>query len=293
MIPYFEQPAWQVGPVTVYAFGVAVAVAIWAGLTVTERRFGRSGLDTGVGNRLAIWMVVGGLLGAHLFSVLLYVPDKLAADPWLLLRFWEDISSFGGILGGVIGGFMYLQLRRPALGPRSRLAYFDCIAFAFPGALAVGRLGCALAHDHPGGVTTFPLGISLETEAAQTYIGDLYAAAGSTLPVGFESMAFHDLGFYEFLFLSLVVTPAFIYWGRSPRPPGFFLAAFAILYLPVRFGLDLLRISDVRYISLTPAQWVAALILAALPFAVVRRRGLRLALTGLVIVLTASACWAG
>jgi hypothetical protein len=32
---------------------------------------------------------------------------------------------------------------------------------------------------------------------------------------------------------------------------------------PVRFAFDLLRIADVRYIGLTPAQWVAALTLAA------------------------------
>lgn len=93
MIPYFEQPALQLGPVTVYAFGIAVAVAVLVGLTVAEHRFDRSGLDSRIGARLAFWMLSGGLLGAHLFSVLLYFPEKVAADPWLLLRLWEDSAG--------------------------------------------------------------------------------------------------------------------------------------------------------------------------------------------------------
>ena len=43
-----------------------------------------------------------------------------------------------------------------------------------------------------------------------------------------------------------------------------FLAGFVALYMPVRFVLDFLRVSDVRYAGLTPAQWAAAASLAAL-----------------------------
>jgi hypothetical protein len=44
---------------------------------------------------------------------------------------------------------------------------------------------------------------------------------------------------------------------------------------------------------LTPAQWAAALITAALPFALVERRKIRLAISGAVILATAWACWGG
>lgn len=52
----------------------------------------------------------------------------------------------------------------------------------FPAALAIGRFGCALAHDHPGTVTTFPLAISLESDAAFDYIRGVYNAADLPLP---------------------------------------------------------------------------------------------------------------
>jgi hypothetical protein len=69
--------------------------------------------------------------------------------------------------------------------------------------------------------------------------------------------------------------------------------AFAALYLPIRFGFDILRVADVRYVGLTPAQWVAASIMAVLPFIVVRHRKLRFALTGAVIIAAGCACAAG
>jgi prolipoprotein diacylglyceryltransferase len=106
-------------------------------------------------------------------------------------------------------------------------------------------------------------------------------------------MGFHDLGLYDFLFLAVVVVPAFAYWDRRAKPPGFFLFAFVALYFPVRFGLDMLRVTDARYLGLTPAQWVAALTLAALPFVVARLRRLRFAITGAVLLATAWACWSG
>jgi phosphatidylglycerol:prolipoprotein diacylglycerol transferase len=293
MLPYFEQPVWRIGPIAIHAFGVAVAVAAWFGLTLVQRRFSRLGLDPVVGQRLGGWMLLGGLLGAHLFSVLFYFPHKLRDDPWLIVRVWEDISSFGGLLGGIAAALLFFATRERGENWQARIAYLDAIAFVFPGALAIGRVGCALAHDHPGTVTTFPLAISLRTNAALDYLSSVYRDAGRDLPQGASTMGFHDLGLYEFLFLSLIVVPFFIKWDRRRRPAGFFLVAFAALYLPVRFAFDMLRVADIRYAGLTPAQWVAAVVMAALPFVALRRRKLAFAITGVVILAAGWACVGG
>jgi phosphatidylglycerol:prolipoprotein diacylglycerol transferase len=293
MIPYLEQPSWRIGPLSIHAFGVAVAVAVLFAQWAVRRRLRRLSLDPALGERLGWWMLIGGLAGAHLFSVLLYFPHKLRDDPWLLLRAWEDISSFGGILGGVAGALLFFAIRATEDERRARLAYLDAVAFVFPAALGIGRVGCALVHDHPGAVTTFPLAISLRTDAALAFIRGTYDAAGRQLPQAARTMGFHDLGLYELLYLAVVVVPLFVLWDRRRRAPGFYLAAFAALYLPVRFVLDTLRVADSRYLGMTPAQWVAALVLAVLPFVAVRRRRLRPALTAVVILGTVWACRAG
>lgn len=292
MLPYFEQPVWQIGPLSIHAFGVAVAVALWFGLTFVQKRFERLDLDAQFGQRLGMWVLVGGIVGAHLLAVIFYFPDKLRHDPWLLLRVWEDISSFGGLLGGVAGALLFFATRARDEG-QARVAYVDAIAFVFPAALAIGRIGCALAHDHPGRVTSFPLALSLESNAALDYIRGYYQDAGLQLPQAASTMGFHDLGLYELLYLALVVVPLFLLWDRRRRPAGFYLVAFAALYMPVRFGLDMLRVADARYAGLTPAQWVAALVMTALPFVAVRNRTLRFAISGAVILAAGWACASG
>lgn len=277
MIPYVEQPSLDLGPLTVHAFGLIVAAAVFAGLAMGRRRFQRLGLDLALGEGMAGYAVVAGFVGAHLFSVLFYFPEKVAANPLVLLKFWEDISSFGSILGGLVGIWLFLRRRARHLDPRQRWAYVDVAAFVFPFSLAVGRIACALVHDHPGAVTAFPLAVSLERAEARAFIGGVYDAAGrlAELPPAavLATLGFHDLGWYELLYLAAIVLPAFLLLDRRPRPPGFFLGAFVLFYAPVRFGLDFLRVSDVRYAGLTPAQWVALAMLVALLLAIARRRG--------------------
>jgi phosphatidylglycerol:prolipoprotein diacylglycerol transferase len=270
MVPYFEQPVIRLGPLSIHAFGIAVAVALWVGVSLAQRRFALVGLQPRVGQRLGNWMLAGGLLGAHLFAVLFYFPGKLLTDPWVLLRPWEDISSFGGILGGVIAALLFFRIRASAEDRAQRWAYLDAVAFVFPVPFAIGRIGCALAHDHPGTLTTFPLAISIKSDAALAYIRSVYQQSGAAFAepasVQREAMGFHDLGWYEFLFLTFVVVPLFQFWSRRDRSRGFYLLAFPAVYLPVRFGVDFLRIVDARYFGLTPAQWVAVAVLAMLPF---------------------------
>jgi phosphatidylglycerol---prolipoprotein diacylglyceryl transferase len=275
MIPYFEQPTLRLGPVTIAAFGAIVAASVMAGLVLGRRQFVRLGLDPALGERMAWWVVGGGFVGAHLFSVLLYFPHKVAENPLVLLKLWEDISSFGGILGGGLALWLFLRFQGAHLDWRARWAYVDVVAYVFPVSLMIGRLACALAHDHPGTVTDFPLAISLARPEARAYIEHVYAGAGRSAelppPEALARLGFHDLGWYEFLYLAAVVVPVTLALGRRRRAPGVVLASFVALYMPVRFLLDFLRVSDVRYAGLTPAQWAALGALAALVVVGVRR----------------------
>ena len=111
--------------------------------------------------------------------------------------------------------------------------------------------------------------MSLQSESARRFISNVYEGAGLAdhlpPPAELAGLGFHDLGLYEFAVLAVVVVPVVAWLGRERRPPGFFLCAFVVLYMPVRFGLDTLRVVDVRYAGLTPAQWAALAALAALP----------------------------
>ena len=259
MIPYFEQPVLPLGPLKIHAFGVLVAIAMLVGIRMSLTRCRKLSLDPDLCADLLFYTLIAGFVSAHLVAVLAYFPGEVAKNPLILLKIWENISSFGGILGALVGIWLFFRRKSPSLPPGTGWKYLDVFAFVFPFAWAIGRLGCTVAHDHPGTVTHFPLGVSLSTPEARAYIGYFYGAAGrlADLP-GAETlskMAYNDLGWYEFLYTLLVIVPAFLALDRKPRPTGFFPLAFVFLYLPVRFFLDFLRLSDARYGGLTFAQY--------------------------------------
>jgi len=263
MVPYFPPPRLHLfGPVYIYGFGTLVAAAVIVGWWMSTARCRRKGLDADFFQDLLMYVFVAGFVVAHLFSVLAYFPKEAAANPLLLFKFWENISSFGGMAGGLLGFWLFFRIRGKGTGFRDRLAYLDVIAYAFPFAWTVGRLGCTVAHDHPGTVTSFPLAISLDTAGAREYILSVYQAAGrlSELPPAPQlgKLGFHDLGWYEFLFSLFVMVPVFLLLDRKERKPGFYLLAFLLIYAPARFLLDFLRLADATYFGLTPGQYAAA-----------------------------------
>lgn len=272
MIPYFEQPVFDLGLVTIHGFGIAVASALILAQYLTEWRAPKQGLSAQVIQNMVWYSIIFGFIGAHLYSVLAYFPERLLREPLLLFKVWDGISSFGGIVAGNIGVYVYMRTKMPGVSAFDKWRYLDIMSFVFPFGWVLGRLGCSMAHDHPGLVTTFPLAVSLATEKARDFITDIYYASGQLADLPSQEvlskMGFHDLGIYELFYTLLVIVPLFLFWDRKPRPTGFYFIAFILLYTPVRFLFDFLRLVDVRYFGLTAGQYAAiAVFIATLVFA--------------------------
>jgi len=58
------------------------------------------------------------------------------------------------------------------------------------------------------------------------------------------------------LFTALILVPGLFILTRKPWRTGMPLAFICLVYGPIRFFADFLRIDDVRYFSLTPAQYM-------------------------------------
>jgi len=275
VVPFFPQPEYHLfGPVTVHAFGAIVALSLIVGWRMAVTRSRTKGIAPELFQDLLLYVILSGFIVAHLYSVLAYFPRETMENPLLLLKIWENISSFGGFAGGLLGLWLFFRFKARDVDAAARLRYLDVIAYVFPFAWAIGRIACTVAHDHPGTITTFPLGISLKSPGAQAYIASFYREAGRLAevpPTGeLAKMAFHDLGWYEFLYMSCLMVPTFLLLDRKPRPPAFFLIAFLLLYVPARFLLDFLRIGDARYFGLTPGQYAGVAVFLAAVYLMVR-----------------------
>lgn len=251
LIPEFEQPVFNIplGPladvvgfesIPLHGFGLLVAAGFLIGGRIAMRRADRVGLDSEMINKLIGWLVLGTFVGGHVGYGLMYEPDKYLSNPIEFLKVWQGLSSFGGfVVCAPLAAFFLYRNRLPVW------AYLDCLAYGLTVGWFLGRMGCFVAHDHPGTPTNFFLGV--------------YA----TCPGQGSDIACHDMGLYEALF-SLTLFGVFYLLDRTPRVPGFYPLLLGAAYGPVRFAMDFLRpeSTDARYFGLTPGQyWATAFFL--------------------------------
>ncbi len=67
------QPSLSLGPISIHAFGVLVAVGILIGMHLIRRRAAAWGMDPVTAERLTIWILLGGFASAHLIDRLVYL----------------------------------------------------------------------------------------------------------------------------------------------------------------------------------------------------------------------------
>jgi prolipoprotein diacylglyceryltransferase len=100
----------ELGPLTLHYYGVAIAIGALAGITLMRRRYASFGGDPDLADRVAIWAVVAGLVGARVGYVLPRL-DQFTDRPLAIFAIWEGgLAFFGGLLFGTIVG-IYLVRR--------------------------------------------------------------------------------------------------------------------------------------------------------------------------------------
>jgi len=261
LIPYFQFPAFHLGPITIQSFGLFAALGVYVAARLLVRAARQRGLDERPVADFAMWGLIAGLVSAHLVHLFLYHPEELRSGGFLqVLKVWDGLSSMGGLLGGVLAAVAFFRAR----GLRFA-SYADSFALGIAPGWAIARLGCFSVHDHPGVLTNF------------------------FLAVQFPGGARHDLGLYDALVLFGLTL---LVYGLARRKllTGRLLAVLALGYGVARFALDFLRATDVayadaRYLGLTPAQY-ASLLLVLYGASQLLRRGRASGQSGAVPVVT-------
>jgi phosphatidylglycerol:prolipoprotein diacylglycerol transferase len=195
MIPHVEIPVLQLwGPLVLHPFGLLAATGCLVGYAVGRGYCRQAGLDTGTFRHLTLWVLAAAFVMSHWVALGLYHPERLPAlltqQPLQLLAIGASMSSFGGLCGAAIGAFLYGNMHRLPMR-----AYGDALTVGWTAGWFFGRLGCTLAHDHPGSPSDF------------------------VLAVQFPDGPRHDLGWYEWLY-TIGLTSWYSPSGGGPYPPG-------------------------------------------------------------------------
>lgn len=221
---------FRVGSVTVYSYGVMLALAFLACWVFARWYLPRRGVEATVALDLLLAAAMGGIAGARA----LYVGshwDVYAADPLSIIMLQRGgMVFYGGLIGGAAAVLAYVLLRKL---PVPVIA--DTAAMAVPLGSAIGRLGCFLNGCCSGRETTAWFGIVFP------------GATGSVLPTQLLDSAANLLIFATLLHLAVRVVPrAGILWWL-----------FLGMYGVSRFLVEMLRTNPPLALGLTQAQWIS------------------------------------
>lgn len=226
----------HVGPLALSWYGIAVAIAIVVGVTFALRLARPLGIPGEALESVAVWTLVGGIVGARL----LHVIDRweLYADaPIHVIAIWNGgLAIVGAVLGGSLaGGFAAYRHGLPVR------ALADAVAPAVILAQAIGRSACLFTGDAVGAPTTG--------------FGVTYTNPGAMVPqlgVAYEPVFLYEAAWDLAVFGVLMAL-------RGRLAVGHLFAAYLVLYGAGKFAVTTLRVEKVWLAGLQEAQLLAVL----------------------------------
>jgi phosphatidylglycerol:prolipoprotein diacylglycerol transferase len=241
---------FELGPITLYTYGVLLAAAYLVGLKLAMVRAKARGLDANRVLDLGIYIIISALVGAKL---LLLVTDfrTFRADPRELLTLARSGGVFyGGLILAVVVALWYI--RRVGLP-----LWTTCDVFAPGIALGhvVGRFGCFFAGCCYGKPTMRPWGITFT---------DPFAASNVGTPLG---VPLHPTQLYE-AGAELLILVVLLVTERKGRPfPGRTFWLYMLLYAVSRFVIEFFRGDERGTVFMFSTSQFISLLLAPLAVA--------------------------
>lgn len=247
------------GEITVTSFGVMMALAFLSGYAILRRETVRLGAGQDLAADMLMGALIGGIVGAKIYYVLLYW-DQTAADPLGMIFSRSGLVWYGGFIGGCIGCLWVLRRRPVATG-----LGVDAIAPALAFGYGIGRIGCFLVGDDYGGPTESFVGIAFPNGLPPTTAGNLRGFGADVDPSIPDSqvLAVHPTQLYE-TGLSLIIF--FLLWRlrRHPHVQGWLFGMWLALAAVERFVIEVFRAKDDRFFGVfTLAQLISVALFVA------------------------------
>jgi phosphatidylglycerol---prolipoprotein diacylglyceryl transferase len=238
---------FELGPVTVYTYGVLLAAAYLLGLKLAMVRAKARGLDANRVLDLGIYIIISALIGAKL---LLLITDfrTFTANPRELLTLARSGGVFyGGLILAVSVALIYIRKIGLPLWTTT-----DVFAPGIALGHVVGRFGCFFAGCCYGKPTNLPWGITFR---------DPFAAANVGTPLG---VPLHPTQLYE-AGAELLILGVLLVSERKGRPfAGRTFWLYMLLYAISRFIIEFYRGDERGAIGMFSTSQFISILLAPL-----------------------------
>ncbi|MEQ1822655.1 MAG: prolipoprotein diacylglyceryl transferase [Fimbriimonadaceae bacterium] len=159
---------FQAGSFKLPSFGFLLGIGFFLGVIIGRKRAPKFGITADQFTDASIWAIMLGILGARLVFVV-QEWDYYAKNPGELLSQFAGITSFGGIIFGGLGIYLYSRRKKVSF-----LALLDTAGAAFLVSHAVGRIGCLLNGCCHGRTCDLPWAITVHGIAGKVHPAQVY-----------------------------------------------------------------------------------------------------------------------
>ena len=256
--------AYDVGPLAITGFGLAVLAGFIVAQIVAQHELKRRGHNPEPVGDMIFAAVIGSLLGAKLYFV------ALTGD-------LDTLFSRGGFVfwGGLVGGIIAVS----ALVLKRRLGFWriaDVAGLAIMPAYAVGRTGCWAVGDDYGRPWGGPLAVRFPEGAPPSTARNMEEMFGIPVPQDVPPdtvLAVHPTQLYE---VSMAFVLFLVLWKLRDHKhaEGWLFGVYCVMAGAERFIVEFFRAKDDRFFGmLTMAQVIALVFIAGgLAIMAARRR---------------------
>ena len=238
----------------IFGYGLMLFFAFIGSMHLAARRARREGLDPETIYDLALWVFVGGLVGARAFYVIEYWGERVNSV-WEIFEIWKGgIVLYGSIFGGSVTFLAYRALRPFPLRPM-----LDVVAPSLALGIAIGRLGCFLNGCCWGDVCNLPWAVQFPRDSPPW---NAELARGLIPPDAAHSLALHPTQLYSALDGLILLALLTAYYPLRRRD-GEVMGLMMICYPITRFLVEQLRNDEgVFHAGMTVSQVISVAILA-------------------------------
>jgi phosphatidylglycerol:prolipoprotein diacylglycerol transferase len=244
---------FHLGPLTVYSYGLMMALGFLAADYVIRLECIRRGLDPEYSSSIVIAAAVAGLVGSRIYAILDDLPTYLA-DPKSMIFSGSGFVFYGGMIGGLIGAYLVSRWYRIGLG-----VTMDMCGPALAIGQAIGRIGCQLSGDGDWGLPStvpwamsYPRAIVGWNSDTVLKLDDHYRLVSGYFP----GVRVHPAPIYETILYVGVFT---ILWSmrKTSHPAGRIMYWYLLLGGAARFIVEFWRINPRVFYMLSEAQLIA------------------------------------
>lgn len=232
----------HLGALTLYWYGVLVAIGFLTGLWTASRRALKANLSPEKVLDLGPWLIGGAIIGARALFVISYWDEFFQGKPWWKVFMIQEggLVFYGGLIGAVIAGsFQMWRLKLPFWKLADVLAPSVSLGHMF------GRLGCFMNGCCYGAPT-------------QCFWAVYFPQGHEMAGIGVHPTELYEAALNLMLYLGL----AWFYPRR--RYDGQVFALYMICYAIVRWTVELFRGDYVNPTPFfTPGQKLSYILLAA------------------------------